>query len=120
MLDLVGASQWAFNLDVLGTCGRLVLVGLMTGSRVDADLAVLMAKRLTVVGTVLRSRRLEDKIALTRTFSHRMLPLFAAGRLRPVVDRTLPLSAVAEAHAVMHRNENLGKIVLEVERASEA
>ena len=113
-LDLIGAAAWALNLEVLALCGRLVLVGTMSGAKVDADLGALMRKRLTVVGTVLRSRPIEEKIELVQSFARTMLPLLAAGRLRPVVDRVVPLEDAASAHASMERNENFGKIVLTI------
>jgi len=112
VIDLVGGPMLDLNLEVLAGSGRLVVVGLLGGTRAEIDLGRLIRHRLTVVGTVLRSRPLEEKISLVREFSRRMLPLFAAGRLRPVIDRTLPLAEAQEAHAVMERNENLGKIVL--------
>jgi NADPH:quinone reductase-like Zn-dependent oxidoreductase len=74
-----------------------------------------MAKRWTLIGSVLRSRPLEEKIALVQTFSHRALPLFASGRLRPWLDRIYPIRSVAQAHARMESNANLGKIVLSIE-----
>jgi putative PIG3 family NAD(P)H quinone oxidoreductase len=111
-VDLLGAASWPLNLDVLAQRGRLVLVGTMGGSKVEADLGVLMRKRLTIVGTVLRSRPLEEKIDLVQSFARTMLPLLAAGRLRPVVDRVLPLSEAAAGHASMEANETFGKIVL--------
>jgi NADPH:quinone reductase-like Zn-dependent oxidoreductase len=112
VIDFVGAAAWALNVEALAPRGRLVLVGTMSGSKVEVDLAPLMGKRLTVVGTVLRSRPLEEKIALTQAFARDLLPLFEAGRLAPVVDRILPLEQAAAAHAAMERNENFGKIVL--------
>ncbi len=115
VVDFLGADSWSVNLEVLGTGGRLVLVGTVSGSRVDVDLSLLMRKRLTVIGTVLRSRPIEEKIALARGFERRMLPLLAAGRIRPVVDRVLPLESAAAAHAAMEANENFGKIVLRVD-----
>jgi NADPH:quinone reductase len=114
VVDLVGAATWPLDLEVLRTGGRLVLVGTMSGSRVDADLSLLMRKRLTVVGTVLRSRPLDEKIALTRNFERDVLPLFADGRLRPIVDRVFPLESAAAAHVWMESNANFGKIVLRV------
>lgn len=111
-IDVLGASSWPMNLEVLSQRGRLVLVGTMGGSKVEADLGLLMRKRLTVIGTVLRSRPLEEKIDLVQSFSRSMLPLLAAGRLAPVIDRVLPLDEVAAGHAAMERNENFGKIVL--------
>lgn len=112
VVDFLGRAAWAVNVDALAPQGRLVLVGTLTGSKVEADLSALMRKRLTVVGTVLRSRPLEEKIALVQAFSRTILPLLASGRLVPVVDRVLPLEEAPAAHAVMERNENFGKIVL--------
>jgi len=113
-IDFLGAATWPLNLEVASVRGRLVLVGTMGGSRVEADLGALMRKRLTVVGTVLRSRPLEEKIDLVQSFARTMLPLIAAGRLRPVVDRVLALDDAAAGHAAMETNENFGKIVLRV------
>jgi putative PIG3 family NAD(P)H quinone oxidoreductase len=113
-IDLLGASSWRLNLEVLAVRGRLVLCGTMGGSQVEVDLGTLLRKRLTVVGTVLRSRAVEEKIDLVQSFSRTMLPLLAAGRLRPVVDRVVPLEEAASAHAAMERNENFGKIVLKI------
>jgi NADPH2:quinone reductase len=113
-IDLIGAAAWALNLDVLALRGRLVLVGTMSGAKVEADLGAIMRKRLTVVGTVLRSRPIEEKIDLVQSFSRTILPLLAAGRLHPVVDRVIPLEDAASAHAAMERNENFGKIVLKI------
>jgi putative PIG3 family NAD(P)H quinone oxidoreductase len=112
VLDLLGASSWALNLAVLAVQGRIVVVGLMGGFRTEVDLSELMRKRARVIGTVLRSRPLEQRIELVRRFTRQMLPLLADGRLRPVVDRALPLSEAAAAHRLMERNANFGKIVL--------
>lgn len=113
-IDFLGASSWSLNLDVAAPRGRIVLVGTMGGQKVEADLGVLMRKRLTVIGTVLRSRPLEEKIQLVQAFSRTMLPLLAAGRLRPVVDRVLPLEDAAAGHAALEANETFGKIVLRI------
>jgi putative PIG3 family NAD(P)H quinone oxidoreductase len=112
VIDLVGAPAFALNVGVLRRRGRLVLLGLMGGACCDVDLATLMLKRLTVVGSVLRSRPLEEKIALVQEFGQRMSRLIAAGRLQPVVDCAIPWHRAAEAHARMERNESFGKIVL--------
>jgi len=112
VIDFLGASSFALNLEVLAVRGRLVLVGTMGGAKVDADLGALMRKRLTVIGTVLRSRPIEEKIELVQSFAGTMLPLLASGRLHPVVDRVVPFEDAASAHAAMERNENFGKIVL--------
>jgi NADPH2:quinone reductase len=114
VIDVLGASSWNLNLSVLAPRGRLVLVGTMGGSTVEANLQTIMRKRLTVVGTVLRSRPVEEKIELVQSFSRSLLPLLASGRLRPVIDRVVPLEEAAAAHAAMERNENFGKIVLKI------
>ncbi len=114
ILDTVGASYWEENLGSLAQLGRLVVVGLMGGSDVALDLRRLMRLRATVVGTVLRARSVEEKAALTDDFARSYLPGFETGALKPVVDRTWPLEAAAEAHRYMEENRNFGKIVLEV------
>jgi len=114
VVDFLGAASWTLNVEVLAHRGRLVLVGTMSGSKVEADLSSLMRKRLTVVGTILRSRPLEEKIELVQSFARTMLPLLAAGRLKPVVDRVVPLEDAAGVHAAMESNENFGKIVLRI------
>jgi len=114
VLDVVGGAYLADNLDALAPRGRLVLIGMLSGARAEIDLAVIQRKRLRVVGTLLRSRPLEEKIAVTQSFARQVLPLLARGTLRPVLDRVLPLTDAAEAHRYMERNQNFGKIVLEV------
>lgn len=117
VLDLVGAPLWPVYLDVLAPRARVVVVGTLGGSETALDLGRLMRLRATVVGTVLRSRPLEEKIAVTRAFARRMGPFVESGALAAVVDRVLPLAAAAEAHRAMEANANLGKIVLRVDAA---
>lgn len=112
VLDAVGAGAWSLNAGVLRERGRWVVIGLMGGSLVEVDLALLMSKRLTVTGSVLRSRAIEEKGALVQEFGRRMLPLLASGRLQPLVDRTFDWRDAADAHRYMERNANVGKIVL--------
>lgn len=114
ILDVIGAEYWARNLQSLAPRGRMVIVGTMSGSKLEVDLGALMGKRLRVHGTMLRSRSLEEKATLTQEFARRMLPLFASGRLVPVIDAVYPLEEVAEAHRHMEANANFGKIVLQV------
>ncbi len=111
-LDLVGASAWSVNLEALAPLGRLVLLGTMGGARIEADLGVIMRRRLTVVGTVLRSRTIEEKAALVAMFETRVLSRLAAGTIRPVVDSVFALPEAARAHARMEANASFGKIVL--------
>jgi NADPH:quinone reductase len=112
LLDLVGGSYLDGSIKVLGLRGRLVSVGLTAGSRAEVDLGAVMRKRLTIIGTVLRARPIEEKITVTREFSSLMLSKFESGLLRPVVDRVIPFAEIRSAHAAMEGNESFGKIVL--------
>lgn len=114
-VDLVGGPGLSAMLECLRPTGTLVLVGLMGGVEAPLSLARLLRSRLRIVGTVLRSRGVEEKIALARAFEDRMVPLFEGKnpRLRPVVDRVVPWTDVAKAHKHLESNASFGKIVLE-------
>ncbi len=112
ILDTIGAAYLGENIASLATCGRLVIVGLLGGVSATAPLGLLLARRATVIGTVLRSRPLEEKATLVRAFSRDVLPLFELGRLSPVVDCVMPMQDIADAHQRMEQNETFGKIVL--------
>ena len=114
VLDVVGGAEADRNLRAVRPLGTVVQVGLMGGGRVEVELGLLLTKRVTWVGTVLRSRPPEEKIAISRRFAAEVLPLFTAGRLRPVIDRRFPLAEVAEAHRHMEADANVGKILLDV------
>ena len=112
VLELVGASYLEGNLRILAQRGRIVVVGLTGGATSPLNMGILLRKRLTIVGTVLRARPLEEKIELARQFSERVVPMFDSGRLRPVIDRVFPFEEIREAHDLMESNQNFGKIVL--------
>ena len=114
ILELVGAGYWADDLASLAHRGRLVLIGLMSGTEAGTDLATVLRRRLRIVGTVMRSRPPREKARLAAAVREQLLPWFADGTLAPVVERVFPLREVAEAHAFMEDNRNLGKIVLRV------
>ncbi len=114
VLEFVGAPYLPEDLAALATGGRVVVIGTMAGARAQVDLGTLMRARGSIVGTVLRPRPLEEKVAASRAFGRDVLPLVAAGRVRPVVDVVLPLDAAREAHERMERNESFGKIVLAI------
>lgn len=114
ILDLVGASYLAANLDALAALGRLVLVGTMAGASAELDYGRVMSKRLTIRGTVLRGRSTEEKARAVRLFAAQVVPLLARSVVRPVVDSVFPLADVRAAHERMEANENFGKIILEV------
>lgn len=112
VMDLVGGSYLEGNLRVLALRGRMVVVGLTGGASAQFNLGALLRKRLTIVGTMLRARPLEEKIALARHFSESVVPLFEAGRITPIVDRVFPFKEIRAAHDLMESNETFGKLVL--------
>lgn len=114
VLDVVGGDYTVKNLRVLRVGGRIVQVGVMDPSPVTLPLGMLLPKRASLVGTVLRSRPVEEKIAVTQRFGREVVPLFDTGALRPVIDRRFPLAEVGDAHRHMEANANVGKIVLDV------
>jgi putative PIG3 family NAD(P)H quinone oxidoreductase len=112
VVDLVGGKLLEQSLRGLAQGGRVVVVGTVAGSRVELDLGLLLQRRIRIVGTVLRTRPLEEKIALAREFSSTVLPLLSSGKIRPVVDRVIPFADVADGHRQMEENDTFGKIVL--------
>lgn len=114
VLDVVGGDYLARNLAALRVGGSIVQVGVMAGATATFPLGLLLPKRARLVGTVLRARPLEEKIATTAEFARQVLPLFEQGRCRPVIDRRFPLAEVGDAHRHMEANANIGKILLDV------
>lgn len=114
VLDVVGGDEIDRNLRVVRTGATIVQVGLMGGGRTSVDVPMLMARRLRWIGTTLRARPIEEKIAISQRFIAEVLPLFDSGRLRPVIDRRYGLTEIAEAHRHMGSNANIGKILLDL------
>lgn len=112
ILDTIGAAYLGENLNALASCGTLVVIGLLAGATAELSLGALLAKRARLIGSVLRNRPLEQKAALAQRFSHEVLPLFARGSLRPVVDAVLPVEEVREAHRRLEQNDSFGKLIL--------
>ena len=112
MVDLVGGDYLPAGLESLAVKGRLVLVGLLAGRRAELDMGRLLSRRLTVRGTVLRSRSVEEKEGVAAGFAADVLPHIASGRIHPVVDRVFPLSEIGEAHAYLESGDSFGKVVL--------
>jgi NADPH:quinone reductase len=112
VLDTVGAKYLGENIKAVAPGGTIVVIGMLGGNKAELPLGLLVAKRAGLRGSVLRSRPLEQKIALAQTFSAAVLPLLAAGRIRPVVEDVLPMSEVQKAHARMESDELFGKLVL--------
>ncbi|MFN8625082.1 MAG: NAD(P)H-quinone oxidoreductase [Candidatus Binatia bacterium] len=114
VLDAIGGKYLASNLQALAVDGRLVIIGLMGGAKAEIDLAALLLRRLRVIGSTLRSRSAADKAAIVASFLARFGTALDAGRLRPVIDRVLPLAEAAEAHRVLKSSVHFGKVVLRV------
>lgn len=114
ILELVGGKYLDEDLRCIKTLGRIVLIGLMAGTKAEVDLSAILRKRVSVIGTVLRARPLEEKIAAMRLFETQVVPLFARGLLKPVIDQVMPLERAADAHARMASNAGFGKIVLTI------
>jgi len=112
VMDLVGGNYLEGNLRVIALRGRIVVVGLTAGVIAPLNMGVLLRKRATLVGTTLRARPLEEKIALAREVSNRIVPLFEAGQLQPVIDRVFSFAEIRAAHNLMESNRTFGKIVL--------
>jgi len=115
VVELVGGAYVGQDLACVAHKGRIVVIGMMAGTRVDFDLSTLMRKRAVVRGTMLRSRPLEEKILTALALDKHLVPLFARGALKPIVDRVFPLRDAAEAHRAMQSNETFGKVVLTVD-----
>lgn len=117
ILDLVGSSYLDANLDALSLKGRLLQVGTPGGSSAPLDFGRVMGKRLRIIGTVLRSRSIEEKAQATRLFAAHVLPLLAREVVRPVIDKVYSMDEVRAAHERMESNESFGKIVLKIASA---
>jgi putative PIG3 family NAD(P)H quinone oxidoreductase len=115
VLELIGGPYVAEDVGCAATAARIVLVGMLAGARSELDQAAVMRKRLSLRGTVLRARPLEEKIAAMQAFARHVVPLFEDGTLKAVVGRSFPLSEVAEAHRYVASNQGFGKVVLGVD-----
>lgn len=113
VLDIVGRDYLGENLSVLAPSGRLVCIATMSGARGELDISLLMRKRLKVIGSVLRSRSIEEKTSLVAGFSSSLLPLFDTGELSPVVHSVFHFADVERAHALMRESAHVGKILLQ-------
>ncbi len=112
VLDSIGAAYFEENLRAVATRGRVILIGTMGGAQGKAPIGMMLGKRLTVIGTVMRARALEEKAQVAREAAAELVPMFERGLLRPVIDRVLPMAELGDAHARMEADDNVGKIVL--------
>ena len=112
ILDIMGASYLARNLDALATWGRLVGIATRGGSRAEVDLGLLMLKRATIVAATLRTRTVAEKAEVVAAPREHIWPLISAGKVVPVIHAVLPMSEAAEAHRMLDDGSHVGKILL--------
>jgi putative PIG3 family NAD(P)H quinone oxidoreductase len=112
VLDLNGGPYFAASLEAMALRGRLILIGGIAGGKTDVDLYQILRKRLHIIGTVMRARSLEEKIATTDAFAREVVPLLAKGTIQPVIDSVFPLEKIEDAHRRLESNETFGKVVL--------
>jgi len=115
VLDFIGATYLEQNLEALTAWGRIVFLSTMGGAQANINLGMLMAKRISMRGVTLRTRTLEEKLAVTRRFATSVLPLLASGKVKPIIEQVYPLEKIGEAHAVMGENKNFGKLIIRVD-----
>ncbi|MBV9072192.1 MAG: NAD(P)H-quinone oxidoreductase [Acidobacteria bacterium] len=114
IIDLAGGAYVNASLQALAPRGRVMLIGTLAGAKAEIDLGMALSKRAHLIGTVLRARALEEKIAVTQRFAREVLPLFANGVLQTVIDSTFNLDEIRQAHERMESNQSFGKIVIRI------
>jgi putative PIG3 family NAD(P)H quinone oxidoreductase len=114
VLDVVGGEEANRNLGVVKPDGTIVQVGLMGGGSAEVNLGLILAKRVTWIGTTLRARPLERKLALCQRFIAEVIPLFESGALAPVIDSRYRFDEIAAAHEHMAADSNVGKILIDL------
>jgi len=114
ILDNMGAKYLGRNVDALAINGRLVVIGLQGGARGELDLNKLLMKRAAIAATSLRARPQAEKSAIVAAVREHVWPLIEAGRVRPIVDRVMPLTEAAQAHRVVEGSTHIGKVLLRV------
>lgn len=114
ILDLIGAKFFNKNLESLNLKGRLILVGLTSGRTAEFNLGTALSKRLKIIGTVLRSRPMNEKAEANQKFITEVLPLFESGKIVPNIDCVFKFEEIRTAHEYLESNESFGKIILEI------
>jgi putative PIG3 family NAD(P)H quinone oxidoreductase len=114
VLDFIGAAYLEQNLETLASWGRIVFLATMGGMQGNVNIGQLMSKRITMRGVTLRTRTLEEKLAVTRRFATSVLPLLASGQVKPIIDQVYPMERISAAHTAMGENRNFGKLIVTV------
>ena len=112
ILDMVGGPYFPKNIGLLAVEGRLVQIALMQGSKAEVDFLALLLKRVTLTGSTLRPRSIEQKTEIAQALRVNVWPLLESGAVSPIIHQTFPLEQAAEAHRLMESSTHIGKIVL--------
>jgi len=112
ILDMVGGDYIQRNIQAAAPDGRIVSIAFLNGSTAEVNFMPVMLKRLTLTGSTLRPRSIEEKAALAAALESKVWPLLDAGRVKPLIDKVFPLGQAADAHALMEKSSHIGKIVL--------
>ncbi|MGD8673154.1 MAG: NAD(P)H-quinone oxidoreductase [Thiogranum sp.] len=115
ILDHIGATYLAPNMKSLAVGGTLVIIGIMGGAKAELNLALMMVKRQRIIGSVLRSRSVDEKREIVAEFCRTVMPKFSDCSIEPVISQTYALEDVAEAHRTMEQGKHFGKIVLTID-----
>jgi putative PIG3 family NAD(P)H quinone oxidoreductase len=115
IIDFIGAAYMEQNLDAIAPWGRIVYLATMGGVQANINLGIVMSKRVQIRGCTLRTRTLEEKLAVTRLFATHVVPLLASGRIKPIVEQVYPLREVVAAYNTMSENKNFGKLIISID-----
>src|SRR6202011_2096970 len=99
------------NLEALAPWGRLVFLATLGGAQASVNLGLVMGKRIQIRGSTLRTRTLEEKLAVTRRFATHVVPLLANEKVKPIIEQVYPMNEISTAHTVMGENKNFGKLI---------
>jgi NADPH2:quinone reductase len=113
ILDMIGGDYTPLNIKSLANEGRLVLINSMKGKIAEVDLSEVMRKRISITGSMLRSRDVEFKSAIAQNLEKYIWPLLASGKIKPIIYKTFPAAQASKAHELMESSEHMGKIVLQ-------
>jgi len=114
VLDMVAGAYVQKNIEVLSRDGRYVIIGFLQGWKAEVDFRPVLARRITITGSLLRPQMIEEKAAIAASLQDEVMPLLASGAVKPVIHATFPLAQAADAHRLMESSNHMGKIVLEV------
>ena len=115
ILDMVGGDYIPRNIKAAAQDGRIISIAFLNGSTAEVNFMPLMLKRLTMTGSTLRARGIEEKAAIAAALREKVWPLLDAGRVKPVIDGTFPLRDASKAHERMESSAHIGKLILVLE-----